>query len=279
MAVTSEQNKGPGEPSARVSLLRRLYLGNERLAISGAAVLSVLALWEAVADIGLVNPLFISSPSRIAVTGVSLLGSGELSNDLATSGLEFAFGYLLAIAVGIPFGLAIGWYRRLYYLCNPFIDVLNAVPRVTLLPIIIIWFGIGLWSKIVVVFLGAVIPILINTHSGVKTNEQRFLNVARSFGASEFMIFRTIVLPGTMPYIFTGLKYAAGRALLGVIVAELYAATAGIGNFMTVAGNTLQTDKVFVGILIVTAVGLVTVEILNRVERRFDVWKPKVGSA
>lgn len=279
MAVTSEKDERRRPGPAGVPPLRRAYLANERLAISGAVVLGFFALWEAVADAGLVNPLFISSPSRIVVAGVALLRSGELSNDLATSGIEFVLGYLLAIAVGIPFGLAIGWYRRLYYLCNPFIDVLNAVPRVTLLPIVIIWFGIGLWSKIVVVFLGAVIPILINTYSGVKTNEQRFLSVARSFGASEFTIFRTIVLPGTMPYIFTGLKYASGRALLGVIVAELYAATAGIGNFMAVAGNSLQTDKVFVGILIVTAVGLVTVEVLNRLERRFDVWKPKVGSA
>jgi NitT/TauT family transport system permease protein len=249
------------------------------LAVSGGAVVGFLALWEVVAETGLVNPMFASSPSRIAIAGVALLSSGELTHDLVTSGTEFACGYLLAIAVGIPFGLALGWYRRLYYLCGPFIDVLNAVPRVTLLPIILIWFGIGLWSKIVVVFLGAVIPILINTYSGVKTNEQRFLGVARSFGASEFMIFRSVVLPGTMPYIFTGLKYASGRALLGVIVAELYAATAGIGNFITVAGNTLQTDKVFVGILIVTGVGLLTVEALNRLERRFDVWKPKVGSA
>lgn len=278
MTVESESGNR-GEPMRTSSLARALRSGSQRLAVSGGAVVGFLALWEVVADTGLVNPMFASSPSRIAIAGFALFSSGELTHDLVTSGIEFACGYLLAIAVGVPFGLAIGWYKRLYYLFSPFIDVLNAVPRVTLLPIIIIWFGIGLWSKIVVVFLGAVIPILINTYSGVKTNEQRFLGVARSFGASEFMIFRTIVLPGTMPYIFTGLKYASGRALLGVIVAELYAATAGIGNFITVAGNTLQTDKVFVGILIVTGVGLLTVEALNRLERRFDLWKPKVGSA
>jgi len=153
------------------------------------------------------------------------------------------------------------------------------VPRVTLLPLIVIWFGIGIWSKIVVVFLGAVIPMLINTFSGVKTNEERFLRVARSFGASELRIFWTIVLPGTVPFIFTGLKYAAGRALLGVVVGELYAATAGVGYLIAIAGNTFQTDKVFAGILIVMFTGLVTVEVLNRLERRFDAWRPKVGSA
>jgi NitT/TauT family transport system permease protein len=135
------------------------------------------------------------------------------------------------------------------------------------------------WSKIVVVFLGAVIPLLINTFSGVKTTEERFLRVARSFGASELRMFWTIVLPGTIPFIFTGLKYAAGRALLGVVVGELYAATAGIGFLITVAGATFQTDKVFVGILIVTTTGILVVELLNRLERRFESWRPKVGSA
>ena len=188
-------------------------------------------------------------------------------------------GYLLAAGVAIPLGLAVGWYKRLHYLLSPFIDALNAVPRVALLPLIIIWSGIGVWSKIVVVFLGAVIPMIINTFSGVKTTEERFLKVARSFGASEFKIFWTIVLPGTVPFIFTGLKYASARALLGVVVGELYAATAGIGFLITVAGATFQTDKVFVGISIITLTGVVVVEILNRLEHRFDEWRPKVGSA
>ena len=103
--------------------------------------------------------------------------------------------------------------------------------------------------------------------------------MARSFGASEFKIFWSIVLPGTVPFIFKGLKYAAGRALLGVVVGELYAATAGIGYLIAIAGNTFQTDKVFAGILIVMVTGLVTVEVLNRLERRFDAWRPKVGAA
>lgn len=103
------------------------------------------------------------------------------------------------------------------------------------------------------------------------------MKVARSFGASEWMIFTSIVFPGTVPFIFTGLKYAAGRALLGVIVAELYAATAGIGYFINSAGNAFQTDKVLVGVLIVTSVGLAVVEILNRLEARFEAWRPIVG--
>jgi NitT/TauT family transport system permease protein len=156
---------------------------------------------------------------------------------------------------------------------------LNAVPRVTLLPLLVIWFGIGIWSKVVVVFLGAVIPILINTQAGVNANEARFLKVARSFGASELKIFVSIILPGAVPFIFTGLKYGAGRALLGVVVGELYAATAGVGHMIADAGNSFQTDVVFFGIALFTASGLVTVAVLDRFERRFENWRPKVGAS
>lgn len=264
---------------AWVSTLRTLFTQSDRLVIGGSTLLAFGVSWELIGRTGVVNPLFISSPTLVAHALYQLFAEGEIWNDLKVSGTEFVTGYLMAAGVAIPLGLAVGWYKRLYYVLSPFIDTLNAVPRVTLLPLIVIWFGIGIWSKIVVVFLGAVIPMLINTFSGVKTNEARFLRVARSFGASEFKIFWSIVLPGTVPFIFTGLKYAAGRALLGVVVGELYAATAGIGYLIAIAGNTFQTDKVFAGILIVMVTGLVTVEVLNRLERRFDAWRPKVGAA
>jgi len=264
---------------AEASALKKLYLQHEHLLIASTAVLAFFLTWESMTRFALVNPLFISSPTLVARAGYRLFAEGEIWKDLRVSGTEFIIGYLMAAGVAIPLGLAVGWYKRLYYILGPFIDALNAVPRVALLPIIIIWAGIGIWSKIVVVFLGAVIPMLINTFSGVKTTEQRFLRVARSFGASEFKIFWTIVFPGTVPFIFTGLKYASGRALLGVVVGELYAATAGIGFLITVAGATFQTDKVFVGILIITFTGILMVELLNRVEHLFDEWRPKVGSA
>jgi NitT/TauT family transport system permease protein len=172
-----------------------------------------------------------------------------------------------------------GTSRRLSYIVAPFVDTLNAVPRVTLLPLLIIWFGIGIWSKVAVVFLGAVIPIVISALSGVKTNEARYLSMARSFSASRSKIFASIILPGTVPFIFTGLKYAAGRALLGVVVGELYASTAGLGHLIADAGNMFQTDTLFFGVLIFTATGLVVVALLDRLERRFERWRPSVGAA
>jgi ABC-type nitrate/sulfonate/bicarbonate transport system permease component len=255
------------------------YRANERAIIGAGSLALFLLAWEIVSRSGLVDPMFISSPVRVVRTGATLLASGEIWGDLRTSAVEFLLGYVGAAVVGIALGLFMGWSRRLQYAFGPFVDTLNAVPRVTLLPLIIIWFGIGIWSKVVVVFLGAVIPILINTQSGVKTNEARFLRVARSFGASELKVFVSIILPGAVPFIFTGLKYGAGRALLGVVVGELYAATAGVGHMIADAGNTFQTDVVFFGVLVFTASGLATVTVLDAFERRFENWRPKVGAA
>jgi ABC-type nitrate/sulfonate/bicarbonate transport system permease component len=260
------------------STWRRFYMHGERAIIGSASVLTFLIVWEAAFRFQWVNPLFISSPIQVILAMRSVFTSMEFHVDVYTSSIEFVIGYLMAIALGVPLGLATGRSRRLYYVMSPFIHTLNTVPRITLLPIIIIWFGIGIWSKILVVFLGALIPILISTYAGVRTSEERFMRVARSFNASPGRIFRTIVLPGTVPFIFTGMKYGTGRALLGVIVGELYAATAGVGYFIASAGNAFQTDKMLVGLAVVVAAGLIAMEVLNRIERRFDRWRPSVGS-
>jgi ABC-type nitrate/sulfonate/bicarbonate transport system permease component len=264
--------------TGRASMLERwsaLSPAVHRALIGSATVLGCLIVWELVVGAGLVSPLYASSPSRIALAGRELFRSGEIWNDLRVSATEFLFGYLLAAAVGIPLGLSIGLYRRVNYLLGPFVDVLNAVPRVTFLPILILWFGIGIWSKLAVVFLGAVIPITIATTTGVRTNEARFIRVAKSFGASQLKLISSIILPGTIPFIFTGLKYGAGRALLGVVVGELYASTAGVGHMIAEAGNTFDVDTVFFGVLLFTAAGLVMTALLNSIERSFDRWRPE----
>jgi NitT/TauT family transport system permease protein len=250
----------------------------ERMLIGGGTLVVFLLVWELCADFDAINPLFISSPTRIAQAGAALTADPDFWNDIGVSAREFILGYVAAIVIGVPLGLLMGTSRRLSYIVAPFVDTLNAVPRVTLLPLLIIWFGIGIWSKVAVVFLGAVIPIVISALSGVKTNETRFLAMARSFSASRVKVFASIILPGTVPFIFTGLKYAAGRALLGVVVGELYASTAGLGHMIAEAGNMFQTDTLFFGVLIFTATGLVVVALLDRLERRFERWRPNVGA-
>ena len=250
---------------------------DERRLIGTGTVLVFLAAWEIAAASGAVDPLFISSPSRVVRAGAELFASSEIWTDIEVSAAEFFWGYLLSIVIAVPLGLAIGLSRRVHHVFSPIVDGLNAVPRITLLPLLVIWGGIGIWSKIAVVFLGAVIPITIYTTAGVKTNEARFLRIAHSFGASAWKRFTSIVLPGTVPFIFTGLKYGAGRALLGVVVGELYASTAGVGHMIAAAGNTFQTDIVFFGVALFTITGLVVVGVLDRLERRFERWRPPVG--
>jgi ABC-type nitrate/sulfonate/bicarbonate transport system permease component len=265
--------------AADASKLYKFYLNQEKKILGTVSVVLFLAVWELVGNVyQWINPLFMSAPSLILKAAIELFRSGEIWNDLYVSGVEFFWGFILSVVVGIPFGIAVGWYKRAAYIFDPFVNAMNATPRVALLPLIIIWLGIGILSKVGIIFLGSVFPLMINTRDGVKTTPVNLLNAAKSFGASQWQIFGSVVLPSTLPFILTGLRLAVGRALIGVFVGELYAATAGIGFMVTVAGATFQTDKVFVGILIFIIVGLVGTNVLDRVERRFDKWRHKVGA-
>ncbi len=264
---------------AEASAAYKFYLNQERKILGTTAVIIFLAIWELCGNVlQLVNPMFMSAPSLIGRAAYQLFASGEIYNDLYISGIEFFWGYILSVVVAIPFGIAIGWYKKFAYVCDPFVNAMNATPRVALLPLVIIWLGIGIMSKIGIIFLGAVFPLLINTRDGVKTTPSNLLTAARSFGASEWQIFKSVVLPSTVPFILTGLRLAVGRALIGVMVGELYAATAGIGFMITVAGATFQTDKVFVGVLVFAISGMILTDVIDRFEHRFDKWRPKVGA-
>ncbi len=265
---------------AEASRLYKFYLNQEKKILGGVAVAIFLIIWELCGNVfQWINPMFMSAPSLIWNAAVQLFSSGEIFNDLYISGTELFWGYFLSAAVAIPFGIMIGWYKRASYIFDPFVNAMNATPRVALLPLVIIWLGIGILSKVGIIFLGSVFPMLINTRDGVKTTPANLLCAARSFGASEWMIFKTVVLPSTIPFILTGLRLGLGRGIVGVMVGELYAATAGIGFMITVAGATFQTDKVFVGVLIFALTGMIGMELLTKVERRFDKWRPAVGSA
>lgn len=272
---------------AEASSLYKFYLNYESAILGTSAVIIFLLVWESMGGalsrynpipFLRINPMFMSAPSLIFKAAVDMFSSGEIYHDLKISSIEFFWGYLLAVAVAIPFGILTGWYKRLSYICDPFVNAMNATPRVALLPLVIIWLGIGILSKVGIIFLGAVFPMLINARDGVKTTPLNLINAARSFGASEWQVFKSVVFPSTLPFLLTGLRIAVGRALVGVLVGELYAATAGIGFMITVAGATFQTDKVFVGVLIFAISGIVLTDILDRIEHRFDKWRPKVGA-
>src|SRR6266436_1078300 len=246
----------------------------ENALLGSGAVLIFLAFWETAVTLGWVNPLFTSSPSRIVRTAFQLFADGSIFHDLQISGLEFITGFGLAVIVGVPLGILMGWYRRLNAVLDPFVSALYATPRIALLPLMMIWFGIGIMSKIAIVFLGAVFPILVNTITGVRTINADFIKVARSFGASDRQIFLTVALPSSVPLLLTGLRLGLGHALVGIVVGEMYGATHGLCFLIAVAGARFQTDKVMVGIIIIACLGIALTELLRAIERRFERWRP-----
>jgi ABC-type nitrate/sulfonate/bicarbonate transport system permease component len=259
----------------KLSKTKILYKKNENFILGTISVTVFLLFWELSVLLGWIDPLFISSPSRILSTGFLLFLDGAIYNDLRVSGIEFGIGFGLAIIVAIPLGILMGWYPKISAIFDPFVAALYATPRIALLPLLMIWFGIGLGSKIAIIFLGSIFPILVNTITGMRTIDADYIKAARSFGAKDKQIFLTVALPSSIPLILTGIRLGLGHALIGVVVGELYAATAGIGFMMAVAGSTFQTDKLMVGIIIIAIAGVAMTEIIRKLEKRFDRWRPQ----
>jgi ABC-type nitrate/sulfonate/bicarbonate transport system permease component len=253
---------------------RSFWQRHEHALIGTLAVAVFLAVWEAAVRLGWISPLFTSSPSRILSAAVQMFADGSILYDLQVSGFEFAVGYGLAVLVGIPLGILMGWYRRFNSVLDPFVSALYATPRIALLPLLMIWFGIGFASKIAIVFLGAVFPILVNTITGVRTIDADFVKVARSFGCNDRQLFVTVALPSSVPLLLSGLRLGLGHALIGIVVGEMYGATHGIGFLIAVSGARFQTDKVMVGIIIIALAGILMTELLRAIERRFERWRP-----
>ena len=275
MAVTPADREAiaPGE-HGDAAPQRSLWQRNENFLLGVVSVAAFLLFWEFSVNLNWVNPLFTSSPTRIAATGFEMFRDGSIYPDLLVSAQEFVLGFGLAVLVGVPLGILMGWYSRLNAVLDPFVNALYAMPRIALMPLIIIWFGIDIWAKIAIIFLSSVFPILVNTMTGVRTMERDFVKVARSFGASDGQLFKTVALPSSVPNLLTGVRLGLGHALIGIVVGEMNGASAGVGYMMTVAGATFQTDKVMVGIVIIAGAGMALTQVLRMIEARFDAWRP-----
>jgi ABC-type nitrate/sulfonate/bicarbonate transport system permease component len=274
-ATRSQATRGSAAP--RPAAARSFRQAHEHALIGTFSMLVFLAFWEAAVALGWVNPLFTSSPSRIVRTAITMFADGSIWYDLQVSGFEFIVGYGAAIVLGVPLGILMGWYGRVNAVLDPFVSALYATPRIALLPLVMIWFGIGLMSKIAIVFLGAIFPILVNTITGVRTVNADFVKVARSFGSSDRQLFLTVALPSSVPLLLSGLRLGLGHALVGIVVGEMYGATHGLGFLIATAGARFQTDKVMVGIILIATAGIALTELLRRIERRFERWRPAVG--
>jgi NitT/TauT family transport system permease protein len=234
----------------------------------------VLVLWEAGAAVGYLNRVIMSSPSGVARALVIEVQRGEIWRHLYVSILEFTLGFLLAAFVGIAIGFVGGWYRRVFYAIDPWVTILYSTPTVALVPLIILVLGIDLTSKVFIVFLISVFPVIVNTLIGVQSTARHLLDVSRSFGATTPMQWRSVVLPGSVPFVLTGLRLAGVHGMVGVVVAELVAGNEGIGFVINRAGSNLQSGTVMLAILFLGLWGVAFGEVMRRIERRYEAWRP-----
>jgi NitT/TauT family transport system permease protein len=236
-----------------------------------------LGAWEWASGSGVIPVLFMSSPSRILAAGSQVLGDGTLIRHIQTSAIEFAWGYSGGVVAGILAGVLMGWYRRLRYALDPFVTFFYIVPSVAFLPLVLMWFGIGLESKVVLVFMNVVFVMAIATVAGIRDLDDQLVRCGRAYGANDWQVFTTIALPSSVPHIMTGLKLAAGPGLVAVVVAELIGASSGIGYFITSSSTSFRTDRVYLGILVIGIAGMALLWGLGMLERRFQAWRPSHG--
>jgi ABC-type nitrate/sulfonate/bicarbonate transport system permease component len=230
-----------------------------------------LALWEWYGR-G-VDPIFLSYPTAIMAAVPRMLASGELMSAFWISLQGLLVGIALAIGTGVLLGLLTGRYRTVDYLLDVQITALYSTPHVALIPLLILWFGLGPAAKLVLIFLSAFFPIVINTHSGVRNISHGLVEVALAEGASERQIFTKIVLPAALPFIMTGIRLAMGRAVVAMVVAEMFTAVAGLGGAIVRYGAAFATDKLFVVIIVLALMGVGLTELVRGLERWLTPWK------
>ncbi|MCS4538254.1 MAG: ABC transporter permease [Thaumarchaeota archaeon] len=230
-----------------------------------------LVAWQI---LGLIlGSLFLPTPLGVAFAALELIGSGIVLQAAFNSLSILAVGYVLAIVVAIPLGLLMGGFKRVGETLDVYVNAFNSTPRIALLPLIIVWFGLGSPAKVFIVFLSALFPIIINTYSGVSNVGEDLLETAKAFGSKDRQTFRKIMFPASLPTIITGLRLGAARGVLGILMAEFFTAASGLGGLIVTYGNTFQMEKFFVPVLILVAIGTSISELLKSLERKLAPWK------
>jgi NitT/TauT family transport system permease protein len=245
------------------------WLGSKPVYRYGFTLL-ILIVWEIVGPF--ISPIFFSYPSKIAVAFYDLTVSGDLPYYLGQSLQVMVLGLACAVLVGIPLGVAMARLQRLDWALDLPINALYSTPMVALVPILVLWFGIYLKAKVIVVFLFAVFPILINTYQGVRECDKNMLEVARSFRSTEAGMWRDVLLPFALPYIAAGVRLAIGRGLVGMVIAEFYTTISGLGFMITRYANMFEMDKTLVPVIVLMALGISLTTALKYLERRVAPW-------
>jgi NitT/TauT family transport system permease protein len=239
----------------------------------GIAVAALLSVWEVLPRVNAVDPTFLPPLSQVLKAWWALLVSGQLGQHVEASLVRSLSGFGLAIAVAVPLGLLIAWYRPVATLLNPLLELFRNTAALALLPVFVLILGLGETSKVAIILYGCAWPILLNTISGVRTVDPLLVKSARSLGLSPVRLFQKVVLPAAVPTIFTGIRLAGAYSILILIAAELVGAKAGLGYLITYAQFNFDVPDMYAGIITISAVGLVINQLLVALERRFSTWR------
>jgi ABC-type nitrate/sulfonate/bicarbonate transport system permease component len=271
MSVANEVHASGLAPGQKTAAAAKATPWWERQAIFRYGFLAfILIVWEIVGP--QISPIFFTYPSKIAVAFYTLTLNGDLPYYLAQSLEVMFYGLLAALVVGIPLAVAMARMRWLDWSLDLPINALYSTPMVAVVPLLVLWFGIYLKAKIIVVFLFAVFPILINTYQGVRECDKNILEVARSFRSNEWRVWQDVLLPFALPYIAAGIRLAIGRGLVGMVVAEFYTTISGLGFMITRYANNFEMDKTFVPVIMLMVMGVSLTTGLKWLERRIAPW-------
>jgi NitT/TauT family transport system permease protein len=237
------------------------------------ALLGLVVVWELVTRTGWVSSLFLPAPSGVLAEGLDMARSGQLFVHLMTSLERLAWGFGIGAVAGVSVGVAVGFFALADAVVQPIIAATFPIPKIALLPLLILWLGIGEASKVAVVALGVFFPMAINTYAGVRQADPLLIRAAVSFGAGRWSVIRKVILPSALPMVFAGLKLGAGTALLLLVAAEQIAADAGIGFLILQSGNLMETTKLMVGIVVLSLLGVASYWAIGAIERAVIRWR------
>ncbi len=239
-----------------------------RAFISTLSVAMFLAAWEIAPRVHLVEGFYTSQPSHVIGASLEIIKSKGFLRDVSISLEEFALGMIVAVLIGVPAGLLLGTFQTLRYLLDPPVMAIYATPQLALIPIYVLWLGIGMQSKVAVVFVAAVIPILVNSIAGVRQVDHSLVVVARSFCARKHDVFAKVILPASLPSVMIGIRLGMSRGILGVVVAEMYVSQEGVGNQILKLGSAFRVDHLLFYVLLVSAFGFAATSVVRRLEER-----------
>jgi len=240
-------------------------------AVRMISLAGVLSLWEFYGR--RVNPILFTYPSAVARAFVELVASGELWSYMQQSLLVLTYASFFAVIVGVVLGVAMGRFTIFEWAADIYINALYSMPMVAVVPLIVLWFGFKIPAKVIIVFAFMVFPVLLNTFEGVKNVDRNLQEVARSFCSSEAQLWRHLIIPSAIPFIVAGVRLAIGRGLVGMIVAEFYTSVTGLGYMIVRYANALETDKLFVPIVVVMLLGVGLMSLAKWIEGRIAPWR------